>query len=167
MKLEALSTHALQKGARGAKLIKVDQVVVIDWVYWKCRFGCPHYGKILTCPPYSPNPQQTRALLKGYEHALLLKYDSSQDYHRLLLEMEREAFLRGFYSAWSLTAGRCRLCESCNIEIGRCLHPEQARPSMEACGIDVFATARNAGFDIKVLTSKNEKYQRICLLLVR
>lgn len=166
MKLEALSTQALQKGAKGAKLIKVDQVVVADWVYWKCRFGCPHYGKTLTYPPYSPNPQQTRALLKGYEHALLLKYPS-QDHHRLLLELEREALLRGFYSVWGLTAGRCRLCESCNLEIGICLHPEQARRSMEACGIDVFATARNAGFDTKVMTSKDEKYQRVCLLLVR
>ena len=166
IKLEELSTLAVKKGAKDSKLIKVEHIVVSDWVYWKCKFGCPDYGKTLTCPPYSPNPQQTSALLKGYEHALLLKYPS-QDYHRLLLELEREAFLRGFYSAWGLTAGRCRLCESCNLEIGRCLHPEQARPSMEACCIDVFATARNAGFDIKVLTSKNEKYQRICLLLVR
>ncbi len=166
LKLEELSTLAVKKGAKSVKLININQIVVADWVYWKCKFGCPDYGKTLTCPPYSPNPQQTRALLSGYEHALLLKYPP-QDYHRLLLELERETFLRGFYSAWGLTAGQCRLCESCNLEIGRCLHPEQARPSMEACGIDVFATARKAGFDIKVLTSKNDKYQRICLLLVR
>lgn len=167
MKLEAFLTLALQKGANGAKLIKIDQVTVADWVYWKCKFGCPHYSKTLTCPPYSPNPQQTRELLKGYKYAILLNYDPSQDYHRLLLELEREAFLRGLYSAWGLTAGQCRLCESCTSEIGRCLHPEQARPSMEACGIDVFATARNAGFDMKVVTSKDEKYKRICLLLVQ
>lgn len=166
VKLKALSTLAVQRGAEDAKLITVDWVAVADWVYWKCRFGCPHYGKALTCPPYSPTPQQTRALLKGYEHALLLKY-SSQEYHRLLLELEREAFLRGFHQAWSLSAGRCRLCESCTLEVGGCLHPEQARPSMEACGIDVFTTAQKAGFDMKVKTSKDEKYSHICLLLVR
>jgi predicted metal-binding protein len=166
MKLEDLSTVAVQKGAKDAKIIDIDQISVADWVYWKCRYGCPSYGKTLTCPPHSPNPNQTRALLKGYKHALLLKYDSSQDYHQLLLELEREAFLRGFYKAWSLTAGGCRLCEKCDPN-EKCIHPGQARPSMEACGIDVFATNKNAGFEMKVLTSKDMNYPRNCLLLVR
>jgi predicted metal-binding protein len=166
MKLEDLSTLAVQKGAKDAKIIDIDQISVADWVYWKCRYGCPSYGKTLTCPPHSPNPNQTRALLNGYKHALLLKYDSVQDYHQLLLELEREAFLRGFYKAWSLTAGGCRLCENCDPN-EKCIHPGQARPSMEACGIDVFATNKNVGFDMKVLTSKDMNYPRNCLLLVR
>ena len=165
-KLEEISTLAIQNGAKDAKLININQVVVADWVYWKCKFGCPHYGKTLTCPPYSPKPQQTRELLKGYKHALLLKYDSSQDPNKLLFEIEREVFLRGQYSALGLGAGRCRLCETCNPEIGSCVHPEKARPSMEACGIDVFATTRNANLDLKVLISKDEEHQRTCLLLL-
>ena len=137
-----------------------------DWVFWKCRFGCPNYGSTLTCPPHSPNPQQTRALLQGYEWALLIKYDTSTEYHELLLELEREAFLGGFYKAFALTAGDCRLCEVCNPSKGICIHQDQARPSMEACGIDVFTTARNAGFNMKVVTSKDEKYHSICMLLI-
>ena len=114
-KLEELIPISIKKGARDSKIIKADRIVVGDWVYWKCRFGCPSYGKTLTCPPHSPNPKQTRALLKGYEYALLLKYDSTQDYNDLLIEIEREAFLRGFYKAWGLTAGSCKLCDTCNI----------------------------------------------------
>jgi hypothetical protein len=38
---------------------------------------------------------------------------------------------------------------------------------MEACGIDVFATSRNAGFDMNVKTSSEETYHRICLLLIK
>ncbi|MCW4048869.1 MAG: DUF2284 domain-containing protein [Candidatus Bathyarchaeota archaeon] len=164
--LETLSELARQKGAKASKLIQVEQVKVADWVYWKCRYGCPSYGKTLTCPPHSPSPQQTRELLKDYEYALLLKYDSTQDHNKLLIELEREAFLNGIYSAWGLSSGRCRLCEKCTLEHGECHYPDQARPAMEACGIDVFATAHNAGFDLSVKTSKDDAYQRVCLLLL-
>lgn len=36
----------------------------------------------------------------------------------------------------------------------RCVYPTRARPAMEACGIDVYNTVRDAGFDIHVLTNK-------------
>lgn len=141
LNLEEFSRFALQKGANTSKLITVDQVIVADWVYWKCKYGCQHFGKFLTCPQLSPTPQQTRDLLKGYKHAILVKYEAFQDHHKLLFELEREAFLRGFYSALGLSSGRCQLCESCLIEVGSCRFPLIARPSMEACGIDVFATS--------------------------
>ena len=166
-KIKDILTFAEKRGAKELKIIKTNNIIVEDWVYWKCRFGCPSYGKFLTCPPYSPNPKQTRALLRDYECALLIRYESTEDYHKLLLELEREVFLRGFYKAWSLTAGTCHLCQVCNISEGKCIKPIEARPSMEACGIDVFETARNAGLDLKVLNSKSDDYPRICLLLLR
>jgi len=163
--MDEISKLAIQGGAKESKLIPVDQVVVSDWVYWKCRFGCSNYGTNLTCPPHSPNPQQTRALLQGYKWALLIKYDSPE-YHRLLLDLEREAFLNGFYKALVLTAGGCSLCEVCDPQDGICIHRDQARPSMTSCGIDVFATSRNAGYSMKVATSKDEKWLRTCMLLI-
>ena len=165
-KINELLTISINKGAKNSKIIKADRVLVGDWVYWKCRFGCPSYGKTFTCPPHSPNPQQTRALLKDYEHALLLMYDSTQNYNNLLLDLEREAFLMGFYKAWGLTAGKCNLCNTCNVS-GECVNPSKARPSMEACGIDVFHITKDAGFEVRVLTSNVEKYNRICLLLLQ
>jgi predicted metal-binding protein len=165
-KIVDVSATATAKGAKDSKIIKTDRVIVGEWVYWKCRFGCSTYGNNLTCPPHSPNPEQTKALLREYEYALLLKYDSTQDYNNLLIGLEREAFLRGFYKALSLTAGSCKLCENCNISNG-CVNLKKARPSMEACGIDVFGTMHNVGFDMKVLTSKDEIYPRICLLLLQ
>jgi predicted metal-binding protein len=165
-KLDDFKELAIKKGAADARLIKVDQIKVADWVYWKCRYGCDGYGKTLTCPPYSPTPNQTRQLLKGYEYALLLKYDSTDDYPKLLAELEREAFLRGIYSAWGLSSGRCRLCENCTTNPGKCRHPEIARPAMEAIGIDVFATALEAGYDMRVMTSKKDAFQRICMILL-
>jgi len=38
---------------------------------------------------------------------------------------------------------------------------------MEACGIDVFGTARRAGFEMSVKTDPNQSYSRFCLLLLR
>ena len=158
---------AKEKGAINSKLLSPDKIVVAEWVSWKCRFGCPSYGKFFMCPPHAPTPEQTRALLKDYDSALLLQYTSTQDYHNLLLDLERESFLRGFYKALGLSAGSCRLCDMCNISNGSCMNPVKARPSMEACGIDVFGTARKAGLELEVLTSNNDIYPRICLLLLK
>ena len=48
----------------------------------------------------------------------------------------------------------------------RCRHPEKARPAMEAAGIDVFATARAAGFPIEVIFSATCKQNYYALVLV-
>ncbi len=29
----------------------------------KCKYGCGAYGTRLTCPPYSPTPDETRRML--------------------------------------------------------------------------------------------------------
>jgi predicted metal-binding protein len=60
-------------------------------------------------------------------------------------------FLDGYYKAFGIGSGPCDTCASCSKQ--GCRHPETARPSMEACGIDVFATARANGFPIEVLRS--------------
>jgi len=49
----------------------------------------------------------------------------------------------------------------------KCRFPQIARPSMEALGIDVFATAKNAGFDLKVITSRSEAPTYFGMILVR
>lgn len=164
--LEALRLHAIQEGAEDARIVRANDIIVADWTRWKCRYGCPNYGKNLMCPPQSPTPDQTRSLLKNYEYAILVKYDSNKDYHSHLLELERRAFFSGYYASLAMTAGRCHLCSECN-QNGLCIHPEQARPSMEACGIDVFGTARRAGFEISVKTARDQSYSRFCLLLLK
>ena len=69
-----LRRFALELGAKDARLIKAGDVVVRDWVRLKCRYGCSGYGKRLTCPPYSPTPDEFRRVLEGYGWAMLLKY---------------------------------------------------------------------------------------------
>lgn len=133
----------------------------------KCQYGCPNYGATLCCPPYAPDYETTQKFLSEYQYGLLVEYtfpisaDAQQNFAAadlkmsnnlldILLTIERDAFLSNHYRAFALKAGRCRLCEKCNLK--KCVHPTKARPSLEACGIDVFALASDNGFPMQVIT---------------
>jgi len=160
-----LCKMAMKLGAAEAKPIKPSNVLVRDWVRLKCQFGCGGYGKTLTCPPYSPTPDQTRRVLGEYSRAILVRFaPPEEDTHRIMVKLEREAFLSGHYAAFGIAAGPCELCAECNLE--ECAHPRQARPSMESCGIDVYATVRRAGMQIIVVRKKSDIPRYFGLLLV-
>ena len=156
---------AVKLGAVDPKVIRGDQVVVRNWTRWKCQFGCNSYGRSLKCPPYTPTPEETRELLKEYDFAILFRSKPSY-LDTLAVELERQIFLEGYHAALAFTAGSCRLCEKCNIEGGYCIKPLESRPSMESCGISVFETARNAGYEIEVLTSKEQEFLAYGLVLI-
>ena len=162
--LSRLQKLALEFGALDAKLISADNVVVGDWVRLKCQYGCRGYGKKLTCPPYSPKPEETRRLLQNYDTALLFRVGPSRIGHEVVVKLEREAFLSGFYRTFGLGEGPCPFCKECNLNA--CVHPDLARPSMEACGIDVYATARKADFELNVVKKLEEKPNFFGLLLI-
>lgn len=79
--------------------------------------------------------------------------------------MEREISLAGYYKTLGFGGGPCRLCHHCALEKG-CRHAEEARPAMEACGMDVFATARRHGFTINVLKKYQELQHYFGLVLI-
>ncbi len=58
-----LQNLALEFGALDAKIINASDIAVGNWVRLKCQYGCNGYGKKLTCPPYSPRPEETRKML--------------------------------------------------------------------------------------------------------
>jgi len=154
---------AVRLGAAEAKIIAPASVVTAPWVRLKCQYGCGGYGRRLTCPPYSPTPEQTRAVLDCYQTAVLVHCPGGgksqtlqslgdgvwRSVKKIVADLERETFLAGHYKAFAFGSGPCDLCEECNLE--SCEHPHQARPAMEAAGIDVFATARGNGFPIEVV----------------
>lgn len=155
--------RARELGSRHAKVIFVKSIRVAEWVRMKCQFGCDGYGQCLTCPPHAPTPEQTRRVLKCYRRAILLHGDGHADIRAIVGTLEREVFLDGYHKAFGLGAGPCELCAKCSEF---CCHPEKARPSLEACGIDVFATVRANGFPIKVVRAPgcSENYYGILLV---
>lgn len=163
---EHFLSRACKLGAIEAKVVSPQQVYTAEWVRRKCQYGCDGYGEHLTCPPFSPTPQETRRLLDEYTTALLIHCPKrGLDVLQIIFTLEREAFLAGYYKAFGMTAGPCSLCERCNVQ-KTCCHTEQARPSMEACGIDVYQTARTAGYPIEVLQDHTcpENYYGLLLL---
>jgi len=79
--------------------------------------------------------------------------------------LERELFLAGHYRAWGMGAGPCRLCAECDLS-APCRFPSQARPSMEACGIDVYTTVRQAGWEIEVVQTQEAPFRLFGLVLM-
>jgi predicted metal-binding protein len=155
---------ALAAGAAGAKVIDPRTVETGEWVRWKCQFGCDGYGSSRMCPPHSPRPQETRAVLDGYTLALLFEAGRGEP-KEIAVALEKQFFLDGYYKAFGLGAGPCLLCATCAFEKG-CRHAEEARPAMEACGIDVYATARKHGFTINVVRTRQDEQHYFGLVLI-
>ncbi len=152
-------------GILDAVLIDSSTIVASEWVRWKCRFGCTGYSNCLTCPPYAPTPSETNEYLKCYSKAILLHSHEYRKLRAAVLKTEKDAFLSGLRKALGLSAGPCNLCASCALDEG-CRHPDKSRPSLEACGIDVYTTVRSNGLKIEVLTSTDQTpdYYAIVLL---
>ncbi len=163
-----LKGRALKLGARDAKVIGARSIKTAAWVRYKCQFGCSGFGESLTCPPYSPAPAETQKILDCYTTAILV-HRSGEDavnMSKLVLQLEKEAFLAGYHKALAMGSGPCTLCSDCNLG-GRCRNADDARPSMESCGIDVFTTARNNGFTIETLDSRKCKGNYFGLVLLK
>jgi predicted metal-binding protein len=117
-------------------------------------------------------------VLDGYARAILFHQDGAtipeEDRRKAalkfldrLVELEGEMFKDGYYKSLVFLAGGCHLCKECSKGKGEpCLHRDKSRPAMEACGIDVYQTARNNGFQIQPLREKSEPRNLFCLMLV-
>ncbi len=175
--LPALRARALSLGASDAALLVGTAVVTAEWVRMKCLYGGCTTGRCLTCPPHSPEPARTRVLLDEYRTVVLLRLDVapaqagewlswSRRLAGIALDLERELFLAGRYRAFAIAGGRpCDLDEACG-------HPEACtaralvRPGPAGCGIDVFATAANAGWTLDVVRAADDPYHLFALVLV-
>jgi len=176
--------------------IAAAELEVAEWVRWKCKFGCRAYAKHLTCPPYAPTPEETRRLLAGYERAVVARFEEVQPnsevppahihhylwdailkMHETMFELERHTFLAGYYKAFAMAALPCSYCSDCLPERAGfvlegeaskrfCERQERARPSMEACGIDVFTTVQKVGYELEVRRSATEEIIFFGLLLI-
>ncbi len=155
---------------------------------------CENYDRHLLCPPNLMSVSEFRKIIELYNRAVLLQLESDLnsldrsksgltgnltkalarkaphlDWERRLHEIvngvERLAFKRGHYLAAGLIGSDCSLCDEC-VGIGdvACRHPFEARPSMQAMGIDVIRTCKNAGLSIVFSSEKNVKWTGLVLI---
>ena len=170
--------RAIDGGATHAKPVHPVSVVTAPWVRLKCQFGCPGYGQGHCCPPHTPTHRQTREILNDFQRAILFhiemphtpeKKKRYRKYFDMLVALEGEVFKDGYYKAFIFLAGPCRLCTKCTMledPPSACRLKAHARPCMEACGMDVYQTARNNGYFIEPLREKKETNNEYCLMLV-
>ncbi|MCD4703372.1 MAG: DUF2284 domain-containing protein [Methanosarcinaceae archaeon] len=184
--LEKLVTLALQHGATMAIIIQASDIVVDERVRLKCMVPrCNHYGD-LVCPPNTLELDEFRKILSRYSFGVMLateyKYPpkpaslqesdeamsdigkKAKELSEILLKLEGEALNMGYRFVAGLTGGECMFCEKCVGTGGKCKHPFNARPSMEAMGIDVIATLENVGKNLEFPVK--DKVQWWGLLLV-
>ncbi len=155
---------AVEKGAAEAKVISADSIKTASWTRFRCQYGCANYNTNLCCPPYTPTAEETQKAIDDYRYALLIRFNALGDAKRLVPSIERALFLDGRYKAFGFKGGGCGLCEKCNLK--NCIHPTEARPSLEASGIDVYQTARRNGFSIEVLKDKQAKGSFFGIVLI-
>lgn len=166
--------------------IPAEIIAVREWTRFRCRFGCAAYGTHFCCPPFVPSTAETGAMIGEYHTAVLVRFDTStfppgpdglplsrgeilRTVQQTIVDLERTAFLAGYYRAFGMGASPCALCSTCvaqeMLDAGttptatdaiRCRQKKVMRPSMEALGIDVFETVRSAGLSIEVLTGRED-----------
>jgi predicted metal-binding protein len=82
-----------------------------------------------------------------------------------MLDLEKAAFNAGYPFALTTICGPgSRLCETCNVQEGKCIHPTMKRFAPEALGINVMKTSENAGMPISCPAPENP--ERIAILLI-
>lgn len=123
---------------------------------------CGNWRKHHMCPPLLGDLRRAHELLERYAHGVLLQWSreldakhdragverSKVDFHRLILAVEEGLRARGFGGAFGLIGGSCGLCAPCTAARGEpCPLPHEARPSLEALGVDLLSLLARLGLD--------------------
>jgi predicted metal-binding protein len=156
-------------------IVPREDIIVSQWVRFHCRFGCKNYGKNGSCPPAVPSVDECREMIYEYKNAIIFHFsiqsEDNEYYLKLLLrlyELERAVFLAGYYKAFLMQYSSCILCKDCPAEGARekCVNKMKSRPGADAMGIDIYQTAHNLGYPIRVVKSHDETTNRFGFLLI-
>ena len=105
-------------------------------------------------------------MVNSYETAILFQIslasigDDIGMITKIAVDLENLCAHLGYYKAFGMGAGSCMVCrskgEECDLE--GCKYPNEARPSGEACGVDIHKTIENNGYDILGIDEENDSY---------
>ena len=139
-----------------AKIITPKEICIDIRALLKCRWGCEDFFEnSIKCHTRNTSYQERVEMINQYKNILIIYSHDVREVSRAALEIERIAFLDGFYFAFTIRC--CHLCEICHVENGKaCPTPDKVRPCDQSFGIDIYKTARNLGMPCKVLQSKDD-----------
>lgn len=167
----------VDNGFDSFRWINSKDIVISEWVRFKCMFGCSSYGKNASCPPSVPSVSECRDFISNYSDIVVFKTSQrfadpddragwGKEIDLKLLHVEKKVFLAGFHKVFLLFMDVCQMCNACTGSRSKCNNPEKSRPCAESLGIDIFSTVRNCGFPIQVLKDYSEVMNRYSFLLV-
>lgn len=143
------------------RLISPGEIPFSQSVIDACRANkCGRYGAFWTCPPGVGDPEQLKAKIRGYKRAAVFtcKYELEDPFDldgmtagaRSTAGILREITARmraDGVDFMALGCEGCSLCEKCSYPSSPCRFPNEAVPSVEACGVNVVELARKAGIN--------------------
>ena len=149
-----------------AKIISPQDIIFDIRALLKCRWGCEDFFQnSIRCGARNTSYQERVEMVKGYDHILLVHSHNARELSIAVLEIEKTAFLDGYYFAFAIRT--CNLCKVCAVQQGNsCPTPEKVRPCDQSFGIDVYKTARNLGLPCKVLQNEHDIQNRYGLVLL-
>ena len=162
---KSLIDTALSMGAIDAKIFKIGAIAFDSRTLLKCLYGCS--GGMQYCPAARDTSSLIAYsdMIKKYEWGIIICTDDLETGQSITLELERAAFLEGYYFA--LAATECVNCEVCGYEEGKpCADKKKQRPPLYALGIDVYKTVRGLGWELDVVKEKDGAAKNITAVFV-
>lgn len=172
--IEALHAQALRLGASACGVIAAADLVIEERFAAMCGAPtpCPSYGLAPGCPPHAPSVQDFRDELASFQQVLVFKIDApmadllgekrleiARTIHNIAANLEQLAQQQGLL-ARGMAAGSCKelFCgeEKACVVLAQglpCRHPDLARPSISAVGVDFAALARKLSWPFGPLPS--------------
>ena len=158
----------LESGAAKAAVIPQKQIVLSAAFRDICAGNaCGKYGRCWMCPPDIGDIELLMAQVRRWKHGLLYQTiaqiedsfdiegmsEGSRRHGDVSIAVEN-ALAPVLGGHLHLSCGGCHLCERCaRLDDLPCRFPEQALPSMEGYGIDVYNTAKPT--DLKYINGQN------------
>ena len=164
--MEKYTRLAKELGMVNAMIISPKEIYFDIRAILKCRWGCEDFfPENLRCHTRDTTYQERVEMIKKYNHILLVHSHDARALSEAVLEIERTAFLDGYYFAFAIRF--CNLCKACAVKEGNpCPTPEKVRPCDSIFGIDVYKTALNLGLPCEVLQNKEDIQNRYGFVLI-
>ena len=166
MKMEKYVQLAKELKMIDAKIISPRDIFFDIRAILKCRWGCEDFSdNNIRCDTRNTTFQERVDMVKRYNHVLLVHSHDARALSKVVLEVERAAFLDGYYFAFAIRT--CNLCKICTVQQGEsCPTPDKVRPCDQSFGIDVYKTVRHLGLPCHVLQNKNGAQNRYGFVLL-
>ncbi len=149
-----------------AAIISANDIFFDIRTLLKCRWGCEGLSnQTVKCDTRNTSYNERTEMIKAYKNILLVHSHDAEELSNAVLEIERAAFLDGYYLCFAIRY--CKLCKSCAVDQGKsCPTPEKVRPCDASFGIDVYKTVRNQGLPCDVLQNKEDVQNRYGFVLL-